>query len=541
MSDSNNTMINNEATETTPTTASKQATVETATENVNEASASEEAQSSMTPDSPNKLPNLEFTRANIQALGNSVHLVDSDEDSKLDMFCYLKCGESDNELLKQCRGVVFNEDNLVMKAFPYTNEYCHTNRDDIITAVETFGDWTFYEAHEGALIRMFYFNGKWFVSTHRKLNAFRSKWASRESFGTSFKNALMAEEVNNEVFKAALPAGENILERFQSTLDTSKQYMFLIRNTNDNRIVCFAPDKPTVYHVGTFVNGNLFTPGFDDTSVNLPTPKRLSFLNVDELLSFVEKISYKHLQGVIGFTKDNRQVKILHKDYQDLFRARGNEPSIKFRYLQVRMNRRFVNMLYHLYPNMAETFDEYENTIYDIARSIYRAYVQRFIKKRYVTVPREEFSVIRECHTWHLSDRAKNRISLDQVIRILNQQSPTNLNHMIRRFKLEQSRQKEQQSQVRPRSDSMRSTRSFEQSPVVRNLNSSTSRLPPVPQLGTPNVQTTQSRTSTLLPRKPLYKPKQEQTEVVQQPEVEEVSDVKEQESNEGVHDNDSE
>ena len=183
-------------------------------------------------------------------------------------------------------------------------------------------------------------------------------------------------------------------------------------------------------------------------NVNLSTPKELIFNNIDELQSYVSNISYKDLQGIIGFSKDNKQVKILTKDYQDLFQARGNEPSIKFRYLQVRMNRRLVNMLKHLYPELIETFEEYENTLYDIARSIYRSYVQRFIKKCFVTVPREEFAIIRECHTWHLSNRVENRISIDQMVRVMNQQSPTHLNHMIRRFKLEKTIQKDKQNVI---------------------------------------------------------------------------------------------
>jgi hypothetical protein len=511
MSDSNDTLIIKEATENKPDTAPvKPASIlnRDVTKNVKEAKTSK----TTTPDG-DSVPvevvnpeNLEFNRANIEAMGNHIHLVDSDEDNKLDMFCYVKCSDTDNKLLKQCRGVVFNGNDLVMKAFPYTNEYNHTETDSLNETVLYFKDWTFYKAHEGTLIRLFNFGGKWFVSTHRKLDAFRSKWASRESFGTSFTNALSAEEENNTKLKASLPEGDNILDRFQSTLDVTKQYMFLIRNTKDNRIVCSAPERATVFHVGTFVEGVLVM----TENVNIPSPEKVTFLNIGELQSFVDKISYKDYQGVIGFTKDNHQVKVLHKDYQDLFRSRGNEPSIKFRYLQIRMNRRFVNMLYHLYPNMAETFDEYENTLYDIARSIYRAYVQRFIKKRYVTVPREEFAIIRECHSWHLTDRTENRISLDQVVRIMNQQSPTQLNHMIRRFKLDQTRQKEQNGSNRPRSDSGMSTKSFEQSPAVRNINHVT--VPPSPLfLAANNVTKNKngnSRTVSILTRKPLYKPK---------------------------------
>ena len=52
--------------------------------------------------------NLEFNRSNIEANKEYVNLVDSDEENKLDMFCYVKCDDSYNDLIKQCRGVVFN-------------------------------------------------------------------------------------------------------------------------------------------------------------------------------------------------------------------------------------------------------------------------------------------------------------------------------------------------------------------------------------------------------------------------------------------------
>lgn len=510
MATSNYTKIIPEIMENTPESVPGKTVVtqETANKSVNEAPTSIEAESSKT---PTHTPQ-EFNRANIEALGSLVHLVDSDDENKLDMFCYVKCSESDNELLKQCRGVVFNGEDLVMKAFPYTIEYNHTENEQLSSVFENFNDWTFYESHEGTLIRMFYFADKWYVSTHRKLNAFHSKWASRESFGTSFKAALASEEETNGEFKKSLPDGENILERFQTTLDKSKQYMFLIRNNVENRIVCAVPERPTVYHVGTFVDGELKR----DENINIPGPRELKFDDFNDLLDHVDKVYYRDLQGVIAFDRDNKRViKLYHQNYQDLFKARGNEPSIKFRYLQVRMQARTTSMLYHLYPEKIETFDEYENALFEIAHNIYRSYVQRFIKKRYVTVPREEFSVIRECHSWHLNDRKNNRISITKVIEVLNTQSPTHLNHMIRRYKIEKSRQNNQPTlNIRPRADSVRSVKSSEQSPHVKNIQT----IPISPLMLSMNTKPRESvgvphkshnnQTPCILPRKSLHKPK---------------------------------
>ena len=377
-----------------------------------------------------------------------------------------------------------------MNAFPYTIEYTSKDKEDITQNIEpVFNECQFFDSYEGALIRVFNFGDRWYTSTHRKLNAFRSKWASRESFGTCFKRALETEVESNKVLKDSIPDGEQgLLERFQNTLDKSKQYMFLVRHTEDNRIVSAAPKNPTLFHVGTFINGKLSL----DDNINISYPTKHQFKSVDELSEYVNNIDIKELQGVICFAPDNKQYKIIHSDYQDLFHARGNEPSIKFRYLQVRMNRRLTDMLYHLYPKWEDRFDDIENIIYDIAKNIYNAYVQRFIKKRFVTVPTEEFNVIRDCHKWHEEDRSSNRISMEKVIQVLNKQNPTSLNRMVRRFKNEKTNQKQNKIETRQRARS--NTISSSSSPSL------TATVVGSPQLHSPLLLSHNRRRNTTLP-----------------------------------------
>jgi hypothetical protein len=391
-----------------------------------------------------------LTRETLNDLSQSVQLIDSDEN--LDLFCYSSCSRDSPDLVKQCRGIVFNKETIVMKAFPYTMEYNEDETEVIKTQLEDWNKWSFYEAREGTLLRMFYFGEKWYLSTHKKLNAFESKWSSSKSFGRLFLDALNHLFDNDSDFKNRLSAGIepvendsssafNVYELFKRTLDTSKQYMFLVSNSVENRIVCNASDHQTAFHVGTFLNGK-FLPAEED-SVGLPLPLKLAFESSEELFDFVRKIDIYSLQGVIGFTNDNEQVKIVNREYMSLFELRGNEPSVKFRYLQLRNNKEKAIALLNLYPQVADSVKQYETIIHDIATFIYNAYIQRFIKKLYVTVPKEEFNVIRECHSIYLADRTQN-ISLTRVISVLNNQPVVNLNHMIKRFKLEQTRRTRQ-------------------------------------------------------------------------------------------------
>jgi len=49
-------------------------------------------------------------------------------------------------------------------------------------------------------------------------------------------------------------------------------------------------------------------------------------------------------------------------------------------------------------------------------------------------MPPEEYAIMRECHSWHIEDRANHHISWSKVIDIMNQQPANKLNKMIRRY-----------------------------------------------------------------------------------------------------------
>jgi hypothetical protein len=97
------------------------------------------------------------------------------------------------------------------------------------------------------------------------------------------------------------------------------------------------------------------------------------------------------------------------------------------------MDERKTQMLKFLYPQHVHSFEEYENILYKKAKEINNAYINRFIKKNYVTVPVEDYIVISNIHTWHSEDRMVNKITLNKVIEVLNKQTPTNLNRMIKK------------------------------------------------------------------------------------------------------------
>lgn len=383
-----------------------------------------------------------FSRSTIESRADRISRIDSDEETGLDLFCYDHCSNDDDYLVKQCRGLVFHGDELVARSFPYASEHTHLQKEKLSEIFTDFSDWNFFDAYEGTILRMFYFSGQWFLSTHRKLNAFRSKWASKNSFGDLFTRALEREALVNEDLAFRLEnyndfeTPTDILTCFQNTLDRDRQYMFLLLSTEENRIVATPPPDsgPFILHVGTYVGDKLVM----NEDLGLFYSDQREFSTVSDLVKYVESVDSAKLQGLVAFGPNNTQVKVYNHTYFSKFQIRGNEPSIKFRYLQIRNDSSMTRELYALYPEMESTFVEMEEILAKVARYIHKSYLDRFVRKQHVVIPREEYQVVKECHSWHIANRETNKVTLERVRRVMDTQSPSNLNHMIRHFRMQQ-------------------------------------------------------------------------------------------------------
>lgn len=346
----------------------------------------------------------------------------------LSLYCYTECNEASDELVKRCRGVVFNGDELVFSGYGYTPEY---TRDDMeVLSQINVKEYNAFASYEGTLLRLFY-TDKWHVSTHRRLDAFHSRWGTHRTFGELLVESLMEECDCNLPFRESI--GENVEDKdiynaFLSTLDTTKQYTLLLRSCEENRIVCHNGSTSRVFHVGTFDKGQLDL----EDSIHLPKPEQFIFESMEELLDHVETMDTFSTQGII-LVHQERQIKIITPLYKRLCSLRDNEPSVKFQYLKIRMKGYSKRKDFSkLYAEHQDSFDLYENTLYDIALDVYSAYVKRFIHKKFIQIPQGEYFIMKKCHAWHLEDRKHNIVTFNRVMDEINLLEPYKLNRLIK-------------------------------------------------------------------------------------------------------------
>ena len=91
-----------------------------------------------------------------------------------------------------------------------------------------------------------------------------------------------------------------------------------------------------------------------------------------------------------------------------------------------------------LYPLYEDLFLEYENILYQLSKLIRYYYIQRYIKNKYVTLPKEEYILMKKCHDWYLTNRTENKINVAKVLEILNGEDTLSQYKMIRRYQINQ-------------------------------------------------------------------------------------------------------
>jgi hypothetical protein len=403
---------------------------------------------------------------------------DVDQNNNVSLFC----ADYDNKIhgaaqaehpSNNTKGYVFHGDKLFFQGFPYSTELNLNSFDESQIDLKNY---RIFESHEGTLIRVFNINNIWYTSTNRKLDAFKSKWAAKHTtFGQRFVAAIrdlvdenevdenseeeteedFSKTSTSEVSTSGVSAAQKYEERvkeqnskdsafltkiYEKNLDPLKKYMFILKPSEEERIVCRAEPRPTIYHVGTFDKDNMIS--FDEEIIlngtKIETPKEKFFKDWHELKKSIDSININYHQGYILIQKGeefDKHYKIINDQYRYLFSVRGNVPSLKFRYLQLRkygggsapVNKEMYESFLNLYNYHNEAM-AIEKEIYELSKDLHQKYLLIYVeKKRNSDLSDAENDVLQNIiHKSYLDTRSKTTISKINDLLTLNKPSKIN-------------------------------------------------------------------------------------------------------------------
>lgn len=322
---------------------------------------------------------------------NNVKIVDSLND--LSIYHYLDCDVNTDKETKQYRGVVMNnEGKTICRSFGFTPEIDESNDELMTSIVEPFlnqENVRVLEAYEGTLLRVFCYEGKWYISTCRKLDAFKSKWGGNKSFGELFEDCI----------------GKPFEDFCREELDETKVYCYVLRTYTKNRIVCTHYETPQVFLVGTYDNGDFDKFNFEKCNVT----NAYGIKTMDELKAYMKEVDPSKLQGVILMNEKGECVKVMKREYVEAFKLRGNQPNILLRYIELQQegDGKKVETFFNMYQEHKDAIIEFTDIITDVCSFVFRKYRNRFIRKQVAIVPPDLYYIIRELHDSYLKDRTK--------------------------------------------------------------------------------------------------------------------------------------
>jgi hypothetical protein len=363
---------------------------------------------------------------------------------------YIECDSKSNDVLKNTRGVISKNGEVVCRTFKFVPEFIGKSQE-AIDALKNI-DWNdaiFYPAHEGTNLRLWFDEGRWHISSFKKIDAFRSRWGCKESHGQMFYDALefmlkngkssfppATQAVWDDLSKQN-PDQEACFNFYCSLLSPSIIYTFVVLSTIKNRIVCNSGvHSQPLYFTGEFSKSGWIM--LKDNSSGILPPSAIIEYDIENmaesLLSYVEKLDPYLWQGLmihynVG-TEAFGSIKLTSAAYQSLAILRDNTPSVPFRYLQLREWPDQARALMALYPEHAERFNDYELILDNLMNEVLAGYVLRYVKKQFVMLPQELFFIVKDLNNqWHVDHK---RVTKRTVINKFNTLGSIKLNYLIK-------------------------------------------------------------------------------------------------------------
>lgn len=289
-----------------------------------------------------------------------------------------------NDLELAIKGYVFveNTGEFVYKSLPYPKKLITETWSEKLTEcyynfVGPMKQYTIMLMKEGSIIRIFNHQNKWYITTSRKLDAFKSKWGSEKSFG--------------EIFEENLKIALNLsIEEFLETLDKNYSYVFRIGTTELTRIVAPAYNNFKLLHCmdksGKLVYLKQYKYLYED---------EMFFTNIKSALDFTNNLKFPFSDGYgVYFTSEHNTYKLINEEYEYYESLRDNTPSINFAYLKNIHDKSKKRQFRKLYPLFKKQFDFYDAELKEICKILIGKYEDRFIYKKEFILPRHEHEIL---------------------------------------------------------------------------------------------------------------------------------------------------
>jgi len=325
---------------------------------------------------------------------------------------------------------------VVAEGIPCPDDIIATDVDRVDQTLNEDDDILCRLSYEGTKIRLFAYEGEWYCTTARKMNAFDSRWGQRESFGDLFAEYIQYDLLNYcddrdtswTINNLPLHFTEDdvsyhIVQQLCSYLNPNRKYVFQILSTPQNRVACTNKDNPyRVILLSKHQKNSDEHPIINRVTkpVEIPTPR-----TGKEMRDIIMEMGYTNTRGVELIKSGGEYgyqgiLNVFHPEWKRISSIRNNEGNISMVYLKNRSNPENLEFIRTVYPEKKAVFDRCDRVMDLTVESLFNHYQDRFILKKYITVIPADNFVIKRCH--RLACTANVDVDYSLVRFILDQQ-----------------------------------------------------------------------------------------------------------------------
>ena len=305
-----------------------------------------------------------------------------------------------DDLVKFFNGVIIEKSSL--KVVCFTLEKCM--EEDKVDDRLFNKDLIIQPVFEGTLIRLYYYNNKWNVSTKKMIDAFNAKWSSSKTFGEMFME---------------------IFPNFQISLENTNYCYSFLMGHKDNNIIEI--DNNYLIHLNTvdLINNTYINNQFNDSLQYIKSireySKGLTSMSQEALVSYITSLKNDAGLNDIGYMLINENgdcQKFMKNKFMEIRELWGNTNNRLFRYLNLRKNPDNLKKYLEVFPNDKKSFLSFEHYLMNIATFILNVYRNRHISKKITKVPFYLRDTIYKIHGFYL--QTKNKVNFNDVNVILH-------------------------------------------------------------------------------------------------------------------------
>lgn len=336
------------------------------------------------------------------------HLKFKEDKDQSDLFLIYISKESDLniKLVRECNGIIMKKSDF--KIVCYTFDKCLDH--DILSSGINMNKLYYENAIEGTLLRLFYYNNNWCLSTKKCIDANKAKWLSSKSFSILFEECLILYNYSHLL----------------KELNPSYCYSFILIHPENNIVVKYV--EPYIYHISTRDINTL-----KEIDINIGFNKLERWFihdpNMDDIIHKLNERTICNTEGFMFIDENYNRHKIRTSIFIEARNLWGNTNNRCLRYLELRKDINKLNKYFNYFPIDKSNFLYYEKCIENLAYVILNIYSQKHIKKNTIKIPYFFSKTIYKLHGIFIKN--KKFIDYNAVMLCLYDLEPKNVMYMI--------------------------------------------------------------------------------------------------------------